>query len=650
MVYCQQQIPACGLFFLKAMVWHGLTCMKGLLPRSDHPGAVQPTPCGLNRYLLLGIYCFYVFLTGCVYMGWTPLATMILRAGGSAYLCTPDSSVFLEGPDKQQIPGICNAQEAAVQKLYTLTLAVHCSTSPFAGAMVDFAGPRLTALLGQALSFAGWCVLATTTPTSRYSLPAAFVLIGLGVDTSVFPHLCITRLFPGSGGLIITITSSAASASMFIPLILESFGGNDLKACWVYAFVAPGAMFFVALIFLPYKNFVAYEVQTKAVDIPRPEREIERSTSCGGTTQFPNPAANEQQHEQTQQEQQQEQCQQELQEQQQGNGQQRDQTQQEEQPTTPVQRADTASGIPIPHPDRNSRHDKDSTVVRVDICAYLSSKESTTESGICGFWTQVFSERYVLIVLYFVGVVWASSFYQQAPRRTFSTSVVSFLEVALPLSFLPCILLGKLADLWGIVRLMLVLNSCGVLMYALAMVKKEAAGYASVVFFCLYMSLFMGQVFVYVEGTFAPQHFGKLVGLASMVGGLLSLVCNLFYEMAVTGGERGLFICQLTMLSLLLAQFAVLGRLYYYFKKDPSPYRSTARYPHTDHQGVSPAAPERQQRRGEQEVSELDWALSPEVQGQPRRLSDDHHAELVTAGPRIEVLPSPMISLDHLNP
>ena len=585
------------------MRWHALSCFKGLLPRSDVPGAVQPTPCGLNRYVLLVTYCFYVFLTGCVYMGWTPLATMILRAGGYSFLCTADSSEFLEGPDKERIPGICNAQEAAVQKLYTVTLAVHCASSALAGALVDFAGPRLTALLGQSLSFAGWCLLASTTPTSRYTLPAAFVLIGLGVDTSVLPHLCITRLFPGSAGLVITITGSASSASMFVPLILESFGGNDLKACWVYAFVAPGCMFFVALILLPYKNFVVYEVQAKALKVQKPVEHDGGSTSDSRTKRNSSAMADGQEGEDGPEKA-------ERREQPQQAHYHHDKARPEQQPAASIQ--SVSSSVSSPTQELRGQEDSPShgggNFVSVDMDVCVASSKAAAEASNCGFWRQVLSERYVLIVIYFVGVVWASSFYQQAPRRTFSTSVVSFLEVALPLSFIPCIIFGKIADVCGIVCVMFGLNTCGFLMYALAMMKKEAAGYASVVFFCLYMSLFMGQVFVYIEGTFAPQHFGKLVGLAAMVGGLLSLLCNLLYEVAVTGGERGLFVCQVTMLSLLVFQFGVLGRLYYHFRKNPHPYRMSVRSasPTTDCSKVSPAETQEQGRTQHQQQEKQD--------------------------------------------
>ncbi|XP_026192631.1 uncharacterized protein LOC34617813 [Cyclospora cayetanensis] len=522
-----------------------------LLPRSDLPGAVQPTPWGLNRYVLLITYSFYIFVTGCVYMGWAPLATMILRAGGFSYLCDEDSTAFLEGPGQEQIPGVCNAQEAAVQKLYTLTLAVHFSSSALAGFLVDSLGPRLTALLGQSISFTGWCLLASTTRNSRYTLPAAFVLIGLGVDTSSLPHLCIARLFPGSAGLIITITGSAASASMFVPVILEYFGGNDLKVCWVYAFVGPGCMFFVALTLFPYRNFRVYDVNAKSVDAKHAatthvkgsssteDQSTEHTQSRYPRTQPPDihqhsPLAS-------------------------------------QEPESPVKTSyscpplgPVAEALAPPSPPvgafvetggssvslqvfgsrqlgeaaaEGSAKDDDLThEVSMDKCLALPAVPGSEKR--CNFRSQIFSERYVLVVLYFVGVVWVSCFYQLAPRRSFSTSVVAFLEVALPLSFIPCIILGKLADVWGIVRVMLALNTSGFLMYALAMLRREAAGYASVVFFCFYMSLFMGQIFVYIEHTFSPKHFSTLVGLAAMVGGLLSLVCNFFYEIAVSKGER----------------------------------------------------------------------------------------------------------------
>ncbi|CDJ45998.1 hypothetical protein EBH_0063320 [Eimeria brunetti] len=213
-----------------------------LCPAAASHSAQQQTPFGLNRHLILFVYVVYVFLTGCVYFGWAAISSMLLRADSFSHLCprTADGSSFVE--DLREEKGyICNEQEAAVQHLYTLTLAVHTTFSSIAGTTMDFAGPLATAALGQLFNFTGWALLASSMGSSSSSssssssisssvsssssnsgyLYAGFVFIGMGADMGFLPTLCITRLFPKSAGLSITLLGSAASASFAIPLILE---------------------------------------------------------------------------------------------------------------------------------------------------------------------------------------------------------------------------------------------------------------------------------------------------------------------------------------------------------------------------------------------------------------------------------------------
>ncbi|CBZ51905.1 conserved hypothetical protein [Neospora caninum Liverpool] len=172
------------------------------------------------------------------------------------------------------------------------------------------------------------------------------------------------------------------------------------------------------------------------------------------------------------------------------------------------------------------------------------------------FWSQLFSVRYFLIVLYFVVVSWATSYYQQAARRMFSDSVVSVMEILLPLSFVPCIILGKIADVVGIIRVLVVMNTSGLLTYVFSFFKNDATGYLSAICFMIYMSLLTSQVYVYVEGTFSPNHFGKLIGLSNLTGGLLSLVSNPLYENITVNRDNGDPLCiQIAMTVLLCVQY-----------------------------------------------------------------------------------------------
>ncbi|EPR60592.1 hypothetical protein TGME49_240810 [Toxoplasma gondii ME49] len=457
-----------------------------LLPRADLPGARQKTPFNLNRYVLLLLYSIVVFTTGAVFYGWTALSAMIFKNDGFAYLCPKDASgVYV--PDLRATQGklyICDEQDAAVQKLYTMTFAVACLMSAGAGTLLDWLGPLWTELLGQLLNLVGWLFLAFSTVDRPLYYPA-LVFIGLGADASMLPTLCIRHLFPGSTGLIITILGSAASASFGIPLVLntivENHGVSVRDVSIGYCFFGPVLGVLVALLFMPRRGFALDDAGT-----------IFREPDSGEGEGEAGPYALE-------------------------NG---------------------AQGGESQNAQETRR--------RKLLDPIVSSS----------FWTQFFSIRYFLIVLYFVVVSWATSYYQQAARRMFSEDVVSVIEVLLPLSFIPCILLGKVADVVGIIRVLFVMNTSGLLTYVFSFFKTDATGYLSACCFMVYMSLLTSQVYVYVEGTFSPNHFGKLIGISNLTGGLLSLVSNPLYENITVNRDNGDPLCiQIAMTALLCVQY-----------------------------------------------------------------------------------------------
>ena len=81
------------------------------------------------------------------------------------------------------------------------------------------------------------------------------------------------------------------------------------------------------------------------------------------------------------------------------------------------------------------------------------------------------------------------------------------------------------------------------------------------------MSLFVSQVFVYIEGTFPAQFFGRLIGIVQLVGGLLSLLCSPLFRLTVGLGPMGLYVVQLPMIGLLVLMYFVLARMWWIRRK-----------------------------------------------------------------------------------
>ena len=179
------------------------------------------------------------------------------------------------------------------------------------------------------------------------------------------------------------------------------------------------------------------------------------------------------------------------------------------------------------------------------------------------FLKTLFSENYLLVVIYFVAVGWVTSFYQEAHDRILEPTSLKFLGNALPFSFIPCIILGKLSEVIGILAVMGIVNSAGVLAYSFSLKQTVTTGIVSVLCFIVYMSLFVSQVFVYVEENFPAKFFGRLIGIVQLVGGLLSLVCSPLFHLTVGLGPKGMYVVQLPMIGLLSLMYIVLARMWW---------------------------------------------------------------------------------------
>ncbi|PHJ15953.1 amino acid transporter [Cystoisospora suis] len=642
--FSTQQANPKAPFFSRWM----LTIRK-VLPRTDLPGARQPTPLNLNRYVLLLVYLLYIACTGVCFYGWPALASIIFRNEGFASQCrrNPDTGDYEEDLRVTQgKPYICDEQDGSVQKLYTMTCAICSTMCAFAGALVDFAGPRLTAVLGQIANLTGWLLLSFSGMTDVFYY-LGLTMIGLGADTAFLPTFSITRLFPGSSGLIITLLGSAVSASYAVPLVLheimERYNLSSQTVCLGYACLCPLSCVGVAVVFMPRRGFLladglSAEETMKGVvessgrreelgdfdDAREPSEEAEKKQLAVERSMLKNENEdNANCNEETA-----------------GFGQLTtsiaddslvDETAVGNTSTTPISRrspqaleddsndfeltpkddveavvagpaASTAQSLPEGEEGAVKVVDfaglaAESEKQSLELKLHSEKSEETRRRARCvrclgprlePFLQQLTSERYILIVLYKIGVVVAAAYFQQATRRTFSEDVVRVRGIILPFAFIPCIFLGKLADTIHITRVLFIINTSGICMYGFSFSGSYACGCISVVFFTIYMSMYSSPIFVYVESTFSPQDFGKLGGLTLMIGGLLGLLTNPLYERVTVRLSKGSPLSmQIVMTILLGVQFLWITRLYSLYKKDPHPFRdkssaATSQNPHGD--------------------------------------------------------------------
>ncbi|KAL8446365.1 hypothetical protein Emag_004731 [Eimeria magna] len=135
---------------------------------------------------------------------------------------------------------------------------------------------------------------------------------------------------------------------------------------------------------------------------------------------------------------------------------------------------------------------------------------------------------YIGLCIYFAICSIVMNYYQKASGFLLSAEAFNSLNLALPLSIIPCLILGRVSDYISIAWVMIFVNAAGALSYLLAVVEKPG-GVISVAFFTIYVGLFSSQVYIFVINLFTSSHFGKLAGIVNLLGGVASLLSNLLY-------------------------------------------------------------------------------------------------------------------------
>ncbi|PHJ24040.1 major facilitator family protein [Cystoisospora suis] len=190
------------------------------------------------------------------------------------------------------------------------------------------------------------------------------------------------------------------------------------------------------------------------------------------------------------------------------------------------------------------------------------------------FVSQLCSPHFFCVAVYSSLSSVAMSFLQSASSRVYSESALDAMDLALSLSFLPCVFLGKMIDLFGPFPVLLFMNTMGIMSVVCAVGSAQLAVHVvSVVAFCIYVSIDCEQVFCYVECTFRPEHFGKLSGLFHANDGIIALIAIPLYDQVTVkllgGNPLPVF---WTLAGALFAVYGVLGALWFIRIRNPDPF------------------------------------------------------------------------------
>lgn len=478
--------------------------LGALLPSSHHPAASQSTPYNLNRYTLLAIYLFYTAINSCLILGSKRFSTMLYRSKAFLWTCLPEEQQLQAG----EAEPACVRQETNVHRLFIASYAARLISVAIAGVLTDVAGPKVTALLGQVMSVCGWTLLGASTASFRSLIPS-FLLIGLGRGMSFLPMLCISNLFPGGVGFSLTLMGAASGISILIPHVLDAANESGCSfrwVCWIYTLLGPLSGLLIIIFFVPLEGFLDEDryvfVRSRRV-APHPFSAAEEADTAAAPP--PSQSALISQHTLS---------------------------------MLAVQSVSEAGGGALQHASRIST--------------------LTDEAFFQAFHEEACTFLYFALGVYFTICNLAIVCYQQAATLV-ALQLRDGVTIAAGVSLVPCFVLGRLTDFCPVVNIMMLINLCGALSFCFALIKTASFGTLSLCFFSVYVALSQTQVYIYIKRQFTSVHFGKLVGLVYLMGGVASLCSNVFPNwQALHESAHNAYFVVFVMVGLLIAAYVLL--------------------------------------------------------------------------------------------
>ncbi|KAL8453764.1 hypothetical protein Emed_000705 [Eimeria media] len=640
----------------RAEAWPTTLVLDGVIDHVENTPAVlaaktQRKPCGVSRFIVLAIYVMYAFLTARVYFAWPNLSNLLFRSEAYAWLCdtylaegNPDMRLAEHG-DKRYI---CEAQNSAVGNIFVTCLAFAFSFSLAAGLLLDYLGPRITAVVGQVMNGLAWILLAFGSETSQTYI-AAFIFMGIGSDIGYLPLLSAANLFPGHEGLIVAILGAAKSASFAIPTILDRVEASNVdiglrEVCLGYAVLGPGLCLILALFMVPYKHFKPWNEFTSIEEGGPYHHPIQRvndsfasieahawrdSFSSFHEGQWPLHAHEGHQNGTA------------------SEGGRRGRQFLEVPKAVPPAGTRAKAGSEGVGAEEEKRKEKEKEKEGKLACSsdekngdgledvpaiYQATRMSVSRGGgnaetleqlaggaekVPSFVRQFTSSYCVCIVLYSIVKAIMYAFFTTAAENLLGKDVNDFMGAALPFSLFPCIVIGKLVDMVGIMPILFLLNSCITLAYGFSMIPCLGTAYVSALLYICYVSFYSSQSYCFVSDTFSSSHFGKIVGTIHLIAGFLSLLKIPMQQLVVHVFNSHYHYPCCIMLMLCGINYVVLLVLWCKKRKDPHPFwpqaaREMARQEAEEKQRL---AQEKKQQRKNDKVQDKDQgAMDKRVQ------------------------------------
>eukprot|EP00922_Rhytidocystis_sp_ex-Travisia-forbesii_P048777 GHVS01072648.1.p1 GENE.GHVS01072648.1~~GHVS01072648.1.p1 ORF type:complete len:630 (+),score=42.22 GHVS01072648.1:235-2124(+) len=510
---------------------------------------IATTPWGVNRYVLLVLYSLVSLMTGCCYWGWPGVQDMLYKSGAFTWKCVPGQT------EPETVNGVdypnCAARRNAIGDMYTTAFACHFGFSAIAGTILDLAGSKACGLLGLGLTGLGWILLSVGSESVEGAYYAGIAFIGSGADTCNLPLLSLANLFPGNESLILSILGSVRSVSFAMPVIMakiytgsSSYTASDFGAfCYGYVGVCVGVSVLIAIFLVPRRAFKVAGKTDEEAALPEEREAAARSRRMSVYTGAMMPPVSTSARD----------IREIIQEVRGGSvdysaqrnsyqlaeGQRRNSMMAvTDVPSSSEQVEDAAYGIGIVEQPGRGRKEE----------SYLD---------------QLKKPEFLLIVPFFCICLIRGEFFSKSNREMLVTSsgnnVYEIFTILNIMTFIPGPIFGKLCDTIGILWVILIINTDGIFMYFFVIFDAYASKLISTIFFFVYTSFVLSNLYCYVADTFPAEHFGKLTGLASLCGGMFTLTSMGFYRMSTGDTFESLGAYQFAPACAIMIAFGILN-------------------------------------------------------------------------------------------
>lgn len=151
------------------------------------------------------------------------------------------------------------------------------------------------------------------------------------------------------------------------------------------------------------------------------------------------------------------------------------------------------------------------------------------------FWQLIVDPKFLLLLPIFCAALVRSDYYAKSNKEQLielssQRDLQQMFAIFNILSFLPGPIFGRLVDVYGIIVVLLILNTSGVCMFIFLMFDSIACKGISIIFFFIYTSFVLSNVYCFISINFPAHAFGKLTGLTSATGGIFVLLSILWYK------------------------------------------------------------------------------------------------------------------------